>query len=343
VASKFNGYKTLNLPQGSTFWHGTNLLFPDGRLPLGVSFYGDIETARIYAKVRAQRDWHGFARVLSAVNTKPLAILKMSDVANVVRMRKRLEDSPDGRPYVALLDYAFPVSANGKQVERNSSTSHDAALNFGLQLEMMDLRVHGWCAVEMKRQNDDETPWHDEICFLHNSERPLLERGPEQLFVVPRYPHSLLHFHNGAFCGFLDARDANVKKPQKLAIDRDVDYKDVSADVRAVPEIAYAIQHRAQLDKAFLALADPAHHRKAAAAAATADAAKVAKVRRESFHKKPSGAFIDASVLEMMKAAATEDQQKAKAKIRYNNPLGLPPPSGGKLIDRNELIPKSFK
>jgi len=323
--SNLNGYQTLNLPQGSTFWHGTSLLFPDDRLPFGVAFYGDIGTARGYAKDRAGYDNHGFARILSAVNVRPIAIVKMN-APNVKRLRSKMDATVDVRPFVPLLDFAFPQSADGKQVSRHSQTSHDAALNYGMQIQMSRLNLDGWCAIDMKSDSSSSGNWHDEICFLHDTKwNPLLERGPEQLFLVPRYPNTLLHFHNGAFCGFIDSRETGTDKKKKLVIERDVTSKSVPESVLGVPEIAHVLNNIAQMDAAYLALDIESR----------TEAKPVAKATRQNAAASSSSVvakskpFIDFDALDAKKV----DKNKNKS-----NPLGLPPPTHGKLIDRGDRI-----
>jgi hypothetical protein len=328
VASRQNGYATLNVQEGSTFWHGTSLLFPDGRMPFGISFYGDIDTARGYAEKRGKSDRHQFARILSVVCVKPLSILKMSHAPNVIRLRKRLDDDQDLRPFVPLLDYAFPlrVLADGnKHLTRYSNSTHDAALNFGVQSALRRLMMNGWCAVEMKQQSEDEEAFHDEICFKHDSSRPFLERGPDQMFLMPRYPHTLLHFHNGAFCGFIDTRNTD-KARKSLQICDDIDYTELPKSVRNVPEIAFAIEHRAQFDLAYMSLAD----------ASKVSAAKPNKPRPDAIHPPPRQ---QSRVPFMSEDISPKSQLPSPAR---HNPLGLPPPTGGSLIDRSEFIPKSF-
>jgi len=318
VKSKLNGYRTINLPRGSTFWHGTNLLFPDGRLPFGVSFYGDIGTASQYAEIRARHDNHGFARVLSAVSTRPLAIVTMN-AKNVVRMRERMASRSMTRTFIPLLEYAFPLGADGKSVSRDSAAPVDAALNFGVQILLPEIHLDGWCAIDMKKDNGGND-WHDEICFLHDTGNPLIERGPEQLFLVPRYPHTLLHFHNGAFCGFIDTRDAQKppnQKQQQHAIDHKITNKSVPEAVLGVPEIAHVFQNVARMDADYMALENA---EKAADSKAT--------LKKNTSAPAPAAAAAPAFV-------ATKNKSKSD---KNNNPLGLPPSTRGKLIDRDDLV-----
>jgi hypothetical protein len=280
VASQVNGFYTLDVDAGTTFWHGTRLVFPNHVLPFGASFYGDIETTKHYAHVRARAGAYdaappvdqGYARIISARNTHPLSILKMSSAANVARLGRLMsepeeadeeeDEDRDGvvptKPndlaaFVPLLNYAFPLhhdeATHKRTVSRVSESRHDAALNYGLQTLLARFALGGWCALNM-RAHRGGGQWNDEIVFHHG--HAALVRGPDEMLLVPRYPGVVLHFCDRAFVGLLDARLGETTRA--LAINVRETMHNLPAPLRTIPELVYISSHLARLDAAYLTL-----------------------------------------------------------------------------------------
>ena len=73
-----DGYDVLVIPKGTILWHGTSSTFPDGAVPRGLSYFGNLADAKWYAFSAEMRRGAG-GKIISVKTTRPITLIDITE------------------------------------------------------------------------------------------------------------------------------------------------------------------------------------------------------------------------------------------------------------------------